>query len=83
MVRRSEGVRPCPFSEIAARDDHVDVGMMCQSGTPDGEHAGHADPGTKTLRISSDGRHCLSRCFERQAVNSALVPKSDPGDLRW
>jgi hypothetical protein len=47
------------------------------------QHAGHANACAEALGISGDGRHGLGGRPEQQAVNGALVPEGDPGNLGW
>jgi hypothetical protein len=45
------------------------------------QHSGDADPGTKPFRIGGNGRECLGRHFEQQAVDQRLVLVRDRTQL--
>ncbi len=57
--------------------------MVGQRRPPCVQHAGHANACAEALGISGDGRHGLGGRPEQQAVNGALVPEGDPGNLGW
>ena len=69
------------WRQPTARNDHVDVRMMGQRRSPSVQNAGHADLRAEALGIGGDGRHRLGRCLEQQAIDGALVPICDTGDL--
>lgn len=65
--------------KVAARNDHLYVGMMGQCRAPSMQHCRHADPRTKALVIGSDGHHRLGRGAEQQVIGRFLVPERETG----
>src|SRR4051794_7335658 len=57
------------------------MGVVIQSLSPGMQHSGDADPGTKPFRIGGNGRECLGRHFEQQAVDQRLVLVRDRTQL--
>ena len=45
------------------------------------QNAGHANLRAEAFGIGGDGRHCFCRCLKQQAIDGALVPICDTGDL--
>lgn len=66
--------------QSAARDDHVDVGMMGQRRAPAVQHAGHADTGAKAFGVGGDGHDRFGRGTEQQVIHRLLVPERDLRD---
>ena len=67
--------------QAAARNDHMDVGMMGQRRSPSVQHTGHADTGAKARGVGGDRHDRCRRCLEEQSVDRLLVPIGDLGDL--
>ena len=66
----------------AARNDHMDMGMMGERRPPSVQHGRHADPCAQMFGIGGDRDHRLGGSLEQKVVDHGLVLIGDVADRR-
>jgi len=76
----------CPALTVqgnaAARNDHMDMGMVGERRPPCVHHGRHTDPCAQMFGIGGDCDHRLGGSLEQKVVNHGLVLKGDVADRR-